>query len=488
MISDDEIAKFLRENYIIKIVPMINIDGVITGNYRTSLAAKDLNRNYRYPRQEVFPVVWYIKEIVRQAKRNNRQVLHYVDLHGHSRKKSSFMFGCCEQLAQNPDEPFPEFQNRRMTHILEQRLLPFLCAKIDPKLFNFDFCAWSMRKSKESTGRVVMYKEFGIKNSFTLEATFAGTSFEVEPSFQFNQGDFMKIGILLAKAFKSYHEMHTSTLKKENTFKEIVSHIRSKIPDFETNNAMERASSAKNIGISVKVNISTENNFIDELGIPDSYLDRIIDGEVDEVEEKIELNSNRRHSDDDSDSESEPEFLVKTGESKKVKKKGKKKKKILENKVKVDALKTVKSEPIITNIVEKKIRKKKKQLEEIESLEKRVGIIEQSRRRSGILLSEQKSVYESETKTHDDKQKETKLLGVNNFTFPSVFKTKPENRFQNKKSGLIGHLNNNYQTFYERGMVGNRLAGQEKSLIKGTIPVKNSNSGNNESRVLEFIG
>ena len=109
--------------------------------------------------------------------------------------------------------------------------------------------------------------------------------------------------------------------------------------------------------------------------------------------------------------------------------------------LKVDTFKAVKSEPIITNIAEKKTRKKKKQLEEIESLEKRVGIIEQSRRRSGILLSEPKSVYESETKTHDEKQKETKLLGVNNFTFPGVFKTKTENRFKNQKSGLIGHLN-----------------------------------------------
>lgn len=37
-------AKILRENFIFKIVPMLNIDGVINGNYRCSLSGVDLNR------------------------------------------------------------------------------------------------------------------------------------------------------------------------------------------------------------------------------------------------------------------------------------------------------------------------------------------------------------------------------------------------------------------------------------------------------------
>lgn len=34
-----------------KIVPMLNPDGVIVGNYRTNLAARDLNRTYRDPKK-----------------------------------------------------------------------------------------------------------------------------------------------------------------------------------------------------------------------------------------------------------------------------------------------------------------------------------------------------------------------------------------------------------------------------------------------------
>ncbi len=35
---------FLREKFIFKIVPMVNVDGVVLGNYRTSIAGRDLNR------------------------------------------------------------------------------------------------------------------------------------------------------------------------------------------------------------------------------------------------------------------------------------------------------------------------------------------------------------------------------------------------------------------------------------------------------------
>ena len=34
-----------------KLVPMLNPDGVIVGNYRTNLAARDLNRTYKDPKK-----------------------------------------------------------------------------------------------------------------------------------------------------------------------------------------------------------------------------------------------------------------------------------------------------------------------------------------------------------------------------------------------------------------------------------------------------
>jgi len=44
MMSDEDDALALREKYVFKIIPMLNPDGVIVGNYRSSLGGYDLNR------------------------------------------------------------------------------------------------------------------------------------------------------------------------------------------------------------------------------------------------------------------------------------------------------------------------------------------------------------------------------------------------------------------------------------------------------------
>lgn len=46
LLSNSSLARNLRENFVFKIVPMLNIDGVIVGNYRCNLSGADLNRQY----------------------------------------------------------------------------------------------------------------------------------------------------------------------------------------------------------------------------------------------------------------------------------------------------------------------------------------------------------------------------------------------------------------------------------------------------------
>jgi murein tripeptide amidase MpaA len=58
IVSSAEEAKLLRDNFIFKIVPMINPDGVINGNYRCSLAGKDLNRSWKDPNNLLHPEVY----------------------------------------------------------------------------------------------------------------------------------------------------------------------------------------------------------------------------------------------------------------------------------------------------------------------------------------------------------------------------------------------------------------------------------------------
>lgn len=82
---ENEEAKMLRTKYIFKIIPMLNPDGVINGNYRCSLAGCDLNRRWKAPHRKLHPTVYYTKKLVKDLHAE-RQVLLYCDLHGHSRK------------------------------------------------------------------------------------------------------------------------------------------------------------------------------------------------------------------------------------------------------------------------------------------------------------------------------------------------------------------------------------------------------------------
>lgn len=42
--SDSASAKKLRTDFIFKVVPMLNPDGVTLGNYRTGISGRDFNR------------------------------------------------------------------------------------------------------------------------------------------------------------------------------------------------------------------------------------------------------------------------------------------------------------------------------------------------------------------------------------------------------------------------------------------------------------
>lgn len=52
--TNSQESEYLKENCVFKIVPMVNPDGVIHGNYRTSLAGCDLNRRWKKPKRVLF--------------------------------------------------------------------------------------------------------------------------------------------------------------------------------------------------------------------------------------------------------------------------------------------------------------------------------------------------------------------------------------------------------------------------------------------------
>ena len=98
---------------------MTNPDGVIAGNYRTSLSGNDLNRQFLSPNPKLHPTVFAIKKLVRdvlnQAKKPD-PIAAFIDIHGHSRKKSVFMYG--------PHYPLHNeryFKSRVLPKLLDER-------------------------------------------------------------------------------------------------------------------------------------------------------------------------------------------------------------------------------------------------------------------------------------------------------------------------------------------------------------------------------
>ena len=156
-----EQARLLRSLFVFKIVPMLNPDGVFYGSNRCSLAGVDLNRQWRKPSRAVHPTIYHTKNLIR-AEKAYRDVVLYIDLHGHSRKMNVFMYGCDDKKKPRP-----------MTRIFPKLLSWNALGK---KYLSFEDCSCSMKRGRESTARVVVAKELNIPNSYTLEGTFAGVS------------------------------------------------------------------------------------------------------------------------------------------------------------------------------------------------------------------------------------------------------------------------------------------------------------------------
>ncbi|KAJ3223687.1 Cytosolic carboxypeptidase 2 [Chytriomyces hyalinus] len=90
-------ACLLREQFVIKLVPMINPDGVIVGNYRCNLSGYDLNRQWTNTNSSrassVIPEICAMHTLLERSTLS-RPVLLYCDLHGHNRKNGIFIYGC----------------------------------------------------------------------------------------------------------------------------------------------------------------------------------------------------------------------------------------------------------------------------------------------------------------------------------------------------------------------------------------------------------
>ncbi|CAF3989111.1 unnamed protein product [Rotaria magnacalcarata] len=211
LLNDSEDAKLLRDNFIFKIVPMLNPDGVIVGNYRCSLSGRDLNRNYKTILKDAYPSIWHTREMIKRFMSETELIL-YCDFHGHSRKQNVFIYGC---------------ENKHLPRErLKERIFPAMLSKNDPAKFAYYSCKFKVQKNKEGTGRIVMWA-MGIPNSYTLEATFCGSTQRDRASHQFNTRDLESIGYHFLDSLLDYCDPdHT---KRNRLLNELEDNLRRNI-------------------------------------------------------------------------------------------------------------------------------------------------------------------------------------------------------------------------------------------------------------------
>eukprot|EP00045_Choanoeca_perplexa_P003782 m.33382 g.33382 ORF g.33382 m.33382 type:complete len:950 (-) comp12228_c0_seq1:17-2866(-) len=187
--SNQPDAVMLRDHFVFKIVPMLNPDGVIVGNYRCSLSGVDLNRTYKHTLRDLYPTVFAIKLMMQRLARD-REVVAYCDLHGHSRKHNVFVYGCHHKT-----DPIK---------LLSERVFPMMLGLNGPGHFSYKSSRFAVKRAKESTGRVVTWRMLNIPNVFTMEATFCGSTIGPLAGKQFTTADFEHLGNIFFDTLLDY--------------------------------------------------------------------------------------------------------------------------------------------------------------------------------------------------------------------------------------------------------------------------------------------
>ena len=168
-------ARELREKFVLKLVPMLNPDGVHAGNYRHGALGVDLNRRWARPSAHLHPEVYYVKSMLKYLHAKMRQpevrsggVVFFTDIHGHSRRMDTFVMSCNSGTQEQSSQHQVTANNllvRAAPDALDQ------CIAV----FNARSCSFANEGDKGETARCVLFNELGILNSHTFEITFWGS-------------------------------------------------------------------------------------------------------------------------------------------------------------------------------------------------------------------------------------------------------------------------------------------------------------------------
>ena len=208
--ESDPRAIRLRANFVFKIIPMLNPDGVFEGKFRTDTVGANLNRMYARATHEAQPSIYAALAVARELH-SRGELFGYVDIHAHAGKRGCFLYG--NLPSRRPPPPQLGFEAIReaaaaaigATRSLEklqreegrggdadggggaQRIVPWPDSCLDGPLFarlvalnspflDFDGCVFyegdGRHGEKGGSGREAVYAATGLDLVFTLECNY----------------------------------------------------------------------------------------------------------------------------------------------------------------------------------------------------------------------------------------------------------------------------------------------------------------------------
>eukprot|EP00347_Sterkiella_histriomuscorum_P024428 403331151 len=260
----------LLQNYIVKLVPMINVDGVSIGNGRASLVGLDLNRRWTNPNPIIHPEVYFLKRMLKKFNTQyEKGVQIFCDLHGHNKKLNSFVYGCNKAA------------NSGLLSWTKTRLLPKIFASITP-LFNYKDCRFKIDKTKLNTARVVCWNELKITNSFTLEASLFGKQ-ELGKEEEYGQISQMSV--------KDYHDIGEGLLTAIAQYNNLEPELEQ---EFQQTNGWLKVTKLNDIaGKAARDKLQEENQFQNINNITNAKKSQRLKRNIQQIQEKQKQNQQK---------------------------------------------------------------------------------------------------------------------------------------------------------------------------------------------------
>ena len=172
LLSNDPAAKNLRKNFIFKIVPMLNPDGVVRGNFRMNFLGKDLNRMWDEPSETICPTIFNTVKMIKKTL-DSRDIYFFCDFHGHSNKHNFFLYSCkskYEYLQLDENTIIPNPQKFKLTFY--ELVFQFILNKENIFLDRFS-CTNKIIPSKTKTSRAILKTKYNVDFSYCLESSIA---------------------------------------------------------------------------------------------------------------------------------------------------------------------------------------------------------------------------------------------------------------------------------------------------------------------------